>query len=85
MKKRNPNGTPPDDGMIDGTKDELNRPALLQYRRETMSPEATDRKIFERIPVNGQREPKVLYTYDDRYIEIANWKTVCYVSKNKPF
>jgi len=44
-----------------------------------MSPEATERnqKYFERIPVNGQREPKVLYTYDDRYIEIANWKDVC--------
>lgn len=79
MKKRIPEDNPPDDGMIDGTKDGLNRPALLQYRRDSMSPEAGHRnQFFKRVEINAQKEPKVIYTSDDRYIEIANWKPVCF-------
>ena len=76
----NSKDSPPDDGMVDGTKDELKRPSYLQYRRDSMSPEARDREYYNSIDrteiINATEEPKINYTVDERYIEIANYKPV---------
>ena len=70
---------PPDNGMIDGTRDLLSRPGLLQYRRDSMSPEVHHRNMqnLKRIEIiQPTKEPKTTFNRDERYIEIANWKPV---------
>ena len=79
-KMSNLKESPPDDGMVDGTKDEFKRPSYLQYRRDSMSPEARDREYYNSIDrteiTNAAQKPKINYSVDERYIEIANYKCI---------
>ena len=52
--------------------------ALLQYRKESLSPEYGQRNLqaLARSEVSKQKEPKVVYARDERYLEITEWKPV---------
>ena len=52
--------------------------ALLQYRKESLSPEYGQRNLvgLTRSPVVNQKQPKVVYGPDERYLEISEWKPV---------
>ena len=59
--------------------------ALLQYRKESLSPEYGQRNLqaLARSEVSKQKEPKVVYAQDERYLEITEWKPVsfCMISQ----
>ena len=54
----------------------LNSHGTFQYRRESLSPESKFRQpVIDRETIMSPfEEPKVVFSRDERYIEIVNWR-----------